>query len=190
MKNHYVYFVQAGDEHGPIKIGNSADVEKRIQSLQTGNHLSLRTLSKFDLIAPHLAADFERSLHVAFGDLRMEGEWFKHDARILNLIESLQAIARREYECSACGCWYTDHGGEIAAMTSFHRQFMAQMDARTMEEAEQSARAGRRCSGNTYWTGQECGDRSLTGSSCDGSLALRADRVIDAPRALRVLESA
>ncbi len=87
----YVYFAQAGDERGPIKIGHSADVERRLESLRTGNHLSLMLVGA---VAHERAADLERALHVAFADLRLEGEWFAFSRRILGAIDQLRTRAR------------------------------------------------------------------------------------------------
>lgn len=79
----YVYFIQAGDERGPVKIGYSCDVEKRLESLQTGNHLSCRVIAKF----PHAdAPEIERKLHSRFANQRLEGEWFSWSDRIGDLI--------------------------------------------------------------------------------------------------------
>lgn len=80
---HSVYFIQAGS-NGPIKIGYSSNVAKRIETLQTGNAISLRLLASF---SHPQAPNIERTLHEMFGDLRMEGEWFRYDARIVNLID-------------------------------------------------------------------------------------------------------
>lgn len=88
----FVYFVQAGDDRGAIKIGYSGDVEKRVESLRTGNHLPLRILAKFDLGSVDAAAAFEKEMHAAFIDLRLEGGWFAHDARILEVIDVLHAF--------------------------------------------------------------------------------------------------
>lgn len=83
-----LYFVQAGDERGPIKIGISADPTKRLEQLRTGNHLPLRLLDSF--ATPH-PEKLERGLHDAFADLRLEGEWFRFDVRIVRVLELLRA---------------------------------------------------------------------------------------------------
>lgn len=85
----FIYFIQAGDEHGHIKIGHSRDVDKRLESLRTGNHLPLRVLFKI----PHPNAhDIEQKLHAEFADLRAEGEWFRFDAQILLVAKALDAV--------------------------------------------------------------------------------------------------
>lgn len=83
----FVYFVQAGGDGGAIKIGYTNDVEKRLGTLRTGNHLPLRLLAALE----HLSAStVEAGLHRAFSDLRMEGEWFRCDDRILDAIAAFQ----------------------------------------------------------------------------------------------------
>jgi hypothetical protein len=78
----FVYFIRA-DEHGPIKIGHSTNVEKRLEQLQTGSSHPLRLLAKFK---HDRAKEIEKSLHSAFADLRLEGEWFEASDRILDVI--------------------------------------------------------------------------------------------------------
>lgn len=84
-----VYFVQAGDERGPIKIGISGDVAKRVSSIQTGNPQPCRLLASFE---HKNAVDVERRLHDTFSDLRMEGEWFTYDERISDVIDAWRFI--------------------------------------------------------------------------------------------------
>lgn len=82
----YVYFIKACGANPAIKIGVSADADKRLAQLQTGNHLELQLLGK----VPVRDADgLERSLHDHFADLRLEGEWFKFDERITRMMSAL-----------------------------------------------------------------------------------------------------
>lgn len=65
------YFIQA-ESGGPIKIGRStpAGVRGRLASLQTGSPLKL--------VLRFLAwGDLEFSLHHAFAEFRLAGEWFR-----------------------------------------------------------------------------------------------------------------
>lgn len=77
-----VYFVQAG-HWGPIKIGFSDDVDKRIASLQTGNPEVLRLL----LVVPGTMAT-EAKLHEQFASsrIRQSGEWFKTSRQLLEFV--------------------------------------------------------------------------------------------------------
>ena len=77
----FVYFIKAGD--GAVKIGQSADVEKRLEQLRTGNHLPLSLLAKTRCASVADALDLERELHARFARLRLEGEWFKLHTDIL-----------------------------------------------------------------------------------------------------------
>jgi hypothetical protein len=89
----FLYFIQVGDETGPIKIGHSANVEDRLRSLQTGNPYPVRLLGHFKFETPEAAANFEQRLQLeVFWDLRIRGEWFHCDPRILRLIRSMQMI--------------------------------------------------------------------------------------------------
>lgn len=82
-----VYGIQAGD-NGPIKIGESADVLKRIRSLRTGHHEALRIVY-FDWQADRVTRKaIERRLHQQFRGRRLRGEWFSAD--ILPELEEIQ----------------------------------------------------------------------------------------------------
>jgi len=85
-----IYFVQAG-ESGPIKIGFSdQDVDGRIATMQTANAetLHLRALIRADI-------SLETDLHSVLGEDRMQGEWFRPSARLLELIDLVNAGDRR-----------------------------------------------------------------------------------------------
>lgn len=72
----FVYFVQSG-EGGPIKIGWSQDVERRILQLQTANAHRLHLIGR----VPGRMED-EAAMHAKFAHLRMEGEWFRDHSEI------------------------------------------------------------------------------------------------------------
>lgn len=68
----FTYFIQEGS-HGPIKIGRSVDVVKRLATFQTANShdLFVRAVIPSDLA-------LERSLHERFHEARIPGrEWFR-----------------------------------------------------------------------------------------------------------------
>jgi hypothetical protein len=71
-----VYFIQAGED-GPIKIGWSSDVEKRIAQLQTANAHKLILLGTI----PGSLQD-ESAIHAMFDHLRLEAEWFRDSPEI------------------------------------------------------------------------------------------------------------
>lgn len=74
----FVYFLQSGPS-GPIKIGWSQDVERRIEQLQTANAQRLVLLGTL-----RGRMEDEAALHTRFAHLRMEGEWFQ-DAQEIHL---------------------------------------------------------------------------------------------------------
>jgi len=71
-----VYFVQSGDD-GPIKIGWSRDVVRRVAELQTANAHALVLLGA----VPGTMED-EAAMHARFAHLRMEAEWFRNSPEI------------------------------------------------------------------------------------------------------------
>lgn len=77
----YVYFIAAGDR-GPIKIGRARNVDKRLETLQTGNHLELILLATIYCHSSEHAAEVEHKLHRIFKKQRIRGEWFKRNISI------------------------------------------------------------------------------------------------------------
>lgn len=76
-----IYFVQQ-DETGPIKIGCTTNVDKRLAQLQIGSAVPLRLLG---VMTGHHAQ--EASLHEQFAKDRLEGEWFSPSRELLEYIE-------------------------------------------------------------------------------------------------------
>lgn len=74
-----VYFVQMGDD-GPIKIGFSSVIERRVSHMQNGNPYPLRLLRTM----PGGPAD-ERKLHHRFARWRLQGEWFEPTPELVAL---------------------------------------------------------------------------------------------------------
>lgn len=79
----YIYFVEAVGA-GRIKIGFSANPEKRIRGLTTSSAHELKTLK---VIEGELAQ--ERSIHRRFAHLRTHLEWFQDAPELREYIESL-----------------------------------------------------------------------------------------------------
>lgn len=79
----YIYFVEAIGA-GRIKIGFSANPEKRIRGLTTSSAHELKTLK---VIEGELAQ--ERAIHRQFAHLRTHLEWFQDAPELREYIESL-----------------------------------------------------------------------------------------------------
>lgn len=79
----YVYFIQCGD-NGPIKIGHTKDIDRRLSILQGANPQRLNLLGCFlgDSIQ-------ESELHKQFKGDRISGEWFNSSNELLNIIQGL-----------------------------------------------------------------------------------------------------
>ena len=84
-----IYFIQAGEPGGPIKIGymrSDRSVERRLGELQVGNPERLHLLAVIEDGGPAQ----EKLLHRAFASDRMEGEWFRESKSLLGLIDLAQ----------------------------------------------------------------------------------------------------
>lgn len=77
----YTYFVRDGDA---IKIGSSMRPKHRLDTLQTG---TARELTILAVVSQDVADEF--GTHRQFADLRIRGEWFRADPRLLKFIEGL-----------------------------------------------------------------------------------------------------
>lgn len=78
-----IYFIQAG-ENGPIKIGRSNDVEKRLKQLQTASAEKLKILWKYDV---ENDKKVESELHKQLQHERIDGEWFRPSEEVLRTIK-------------------------------------------------------------------------------------------------------
>lgn len=77
----YIYFIQAGDS-GPIKIGKTRYIKKRLRSLQTINSEDLQVRGWMP------EGDWtEKQLHQKFAVYKQKGEWFLPSEDILTFIQ-------------------------------------------------------------------------------------------------------
>lgn len=73
----FVYLLLCRDENKIyIKVGNSIQPEQRFLTLRNGCPVTPRTLSVIHLPSRKLAQRLELSLHGAFSQWRVAGEWF------------------------------------------------------------------------------------------------------------------
>ena len=78
-----IYFIQAGDPNGAVKIGYSRTkdgVSRRLYALQTASFAPLKLLRVMNGSQRH-----ERSLHRHFRELHIRGEWFKFDPIMITI---------------------------------------------------------------------------------------------------------
>lgn len=80
--NSFLYFIQCTGPGGPIKIGHTKVVERRLSALQMGCPWALTLIG-------HVAVDdgvaIEEQLHYRFAKTRVRGEWFAATAELLDL---------------------------------------------------------------------------------------------------------
>lgn len=72
-----------------VKFGMTTDrnVQKRVQSLQTGNPNKITVFSVVELDTPELASSYERLIHSKFKEFRLKGEWFACSSEIEEFID-------------------------------------------------------------------------------------------------------
>lgn len=70
-----VYVVQEGDD-GPLKIGSACHPLRRLSGLQAGNCRKLRLVEIYNFGEQAAARRAETALHIAFGNRRIDREWF------------------------------------------------------------------------------------------------------------------
>lgn len=81
-----VYFMKPIGMEGPIKIGCTTQVGRRIENIISWSPFPLEIIH--EEFGGH---DLERKLHVHFSDLRFHHEWFHAGARLLEAISRLKA---------------------------------------------------------------------------------------------------
>lgn len=79
-----IYFV-TNPEAETVKIGYSANFHRRLEVIQTGNHVQLLAYSGFRSV-PFT----ERLIHRLFKDQRILNEWFRHTDDLDNLIQCFE----------------------------------------------------------------------------------------------------
>jgi hypothetical protein len=87
-----VYFIQP-ECGGPIKIGYSSDVRRRIEEFQPGCPYKLKPL----LCVRGGTIFDEKKLHRKFEKHRLHGEWFKPVPEIFEFIEELEKHGKRKF---------------------------------------------------------------------------------------------
>ena len=79
----FLYFIQSGDK-GPIKIGTTYDLMKRLKELQVGNPKVLR------LLAATTTGYYEGGIHNQFYRSHIRGEWYRPVKDLLDLIKKIR----------------------------------------------------------------------------------------------------
>lgn len=82
-----IYFIQAADGTGLIKIGYSASPKRRLKSIQLMSPMPLKILKT-------IKGDkkTESYIHKQFGGLRRHGEWFESSPILLEAIDNPDAF--------------------------------------------------------------------------------------------------
>lgn len=74
MNTYYVYMMSAGNF---IKIGHSANPEKRVEQMQTGNPHEIEIIALLPFDSKKQAHNEEKRLHFMLKKHNFRGEWFK-----------------------------------------------------------------------------------------------------------------
>lgn len=91
-----VYFIQAGDKSGAIKIGVADNVDRRLSELQTANHAELTVISIMPCESKQRAYTLEKRLHSAFSKENIRGEWFESTVSMKRADKILTKIAKKK----------------------------------------------------------------------------------------------
>ena len=84
----FIYFIQETPD-GPIKIGKTENVNKRLTSLQTSCSRELKVLHSFHVDDCDVDA-VEGYLHNCFRNKRLKGEWFAPCVYLYGLIDDIR----------------------------------------------------------------------------------------------------
>lgn len=76
-----IYFVQHGDG-GPIKVGTTTNLKRRIEALQNASPENLKLLATIDG-----GPNEEKILHSIMREERLRGEWFNPSSLVLSIVK-------------------------------------------------------------------------------------------------------
>lgn len=85
----FVYFIKPKFRDGPIKIGSSTSLNRRIESLQTSNFEELEVIGA---IERDDYKSVERELHLRFVQWRVRGEWFAASPELIEHVMNLSGL--------------------------------------------------------------------------------------------------
>jgi len=88
----YIYFLRAGQD-GPIKIGFTAVLERRLAQLRAGSSIALCILGIY-----RGTKSGEAAIHRWFNDEWLHNEWFAPTQRLLDFLSHLEADICHEEE--------------------------------------------------------------------------------------------
>ena len=90
----YVYFIRAGYT-GPIKIGVAANVQRRLETLQTGNHQTLYIIATIKYPGRAEAYEKEKKFHKLFKGKRLRGEWFSNKIKMSEINDEMNKVRKK-----------------------------------------------------------------------------------------------
>lgn len=94
-----VYFItEKGRTDGPVKIGVTADLTKRLNGLQTGHHRELQVIATLEG-----GRETEAYLHEMLARWRIRGEWYSRTAEVEEAIERAKLTGRASLPLSDPG---------------------------------------------------------------------------------------
>lgn len=78
-----IYFAQYENDNGPIKIGLSRNIQKRLAEIQMTCPAPIKLLKVIE-------GEWEKEarIHYHFSHIRLHGEWFKPEKELLDFIEN------------------------------------------------------------------------------------------------------
>jgi len=86
-----VVYVIGWSEGGPMKVGITDKIDKRIAQLQTGNPYKLKVFHTVPCDTRSESSEIESWTHARLGGFRLHGEWF--DIGAIECINSIRVVA-------------------------------------------------------------------------------------------------
>ena len=93
MEGTNIYFI-GSLESGTVKIGKSNNPEKRLAELQIGNPHKLVLYC----VITNVSQELENRLHQLFGDLHINGEWFRMTDELIHFMVNKREEASYDYK--------------------------------------------------------------------------------------------
>lgn len=78
----HVYVIKQDGDHGPVKIGMARSPQRRLLSLQTGNHRKLTIAHAHPCSDKRVARRIEGTVHDMLNQHAVAGEWYAVSVRV------------------------------------------------------------------------------------------------------------
>ena len=99
-----VYLAQWDTEDGPVKIGTTGDLKRRMSDLQVASPYLVVAARVIPAEHQDIARMFERALHHELHEFQIRGEWYRDEPEVWDIFakyekDAFTAASAQDVEC-------------------------------------------------------------------------------------------